>query len=50
MPGAQVKEFCPNGTKGECIKVTGGDACDKLHFRKIIHAHTDGNWTIYILI
>lgn len=40
--GAQVKEFCPNGTKEECIKVSlNNSPCDKLHFRKIIHKHTD---------
>jgi hypothetical protein len=41
--GAQVKEFCPNGTKEECVRVTMSNVpCGKLHFRKIIHKHTDG--------
>ncbi|XP_074645216.1 N(6)-adenosine-methyltransferase catalytic subunit METTL3-like [Tubulanus polymorphus] len=40
--GAQVKEFCPYGTKDECKKIgQTTEACSKLHFRKIIHKHTD---------
>ena len=43
LPGAQVKEFCPNGTRTECMRVHAASRhCDKLHFRKIIHKHTDG--------
>ncbi|XP_046386231.1 N6-adenosine-methyltransferase catalytic subunit [Ischnura elegans] len=40
--GAQVMEFCPHGTKGECAKVSSGsEPCKKLHFKKIIQKHTD---------
>ncbi|XP_014237237.1 N6-adenosine-methyltransferase subunit METTL3 [Trichogramma pretiosum] len=41
--GAQVMEFCPHGTKVECVKLNQGFAskCKKLHFKKIIQAHTD---------
>ncbi|XP_059485029.1 N6-adenosine-methyltransferase subunit METTL3 [Neocloeon triangulifer] len=39
--GAQVKEFCPHGTKAECAKVTGNQTCLKLHFKKILQKHTD---------
>ncbi|XP_076338474.1 methyltransferase like 3 [Tachypleus tridentatus] len=40
--GAQVQEFCPHGTKEECIKMSGDNqACTKLHFKKIIQKHTD---------
>lgn len=46
--GAQVKEYCPQGTRAECIRAhTQGDDCDtqylckKLHFKKIIQSHTD---------
>ncbi|CAH0596967.1 unnamed protein product [Chrysodeixis includens] len=38
--GAQVMEFCPAGTRGECARA-GGGACRKLHFKKIIQPHTD---------
>lgn len=40
-------EFCPHGTKVECIKVkragneSGTQLCKKLHFKKIIQQHTD---------
>lgn len=41
--GASVKEFCQCGTVNECMRTTGHNyPCDKLHFKKIIHAHTDG--------
>lgn len=40
--GAQVKEFCPQGTKEECVKLSGtNEPCRKLHFKKIIQKHTD---------
>lgn len=40
--GGGVKEFCTHSTKDECMKVTASSApCDKLHFAKIIQAHTD---------
>lgn len=40
--GAQVQEFCPHGTKEECIKVSDtNEPCNKLHFKKIIQKHTD---------
>ncbi|XP_023222300.1 N6-adenosine-methyltransferase catalytic subunit-like [Centruroides sculpturatus] len=40
--GAQVQEFCPHGTKEECMKVAGvSEPCKKLHFKKIIQKHTD---------
>lgn len=38
--GATVMEFCPHGTKLECTK-SSKDVCKKLHFKKIIQAHTD---------
>ncbi|XP_041974294.1 N6-adenosine-methyltransferase catalytic subunit [Aricia agestis] len=40
--GAQVMEFCPHGTRAECVRLDGRDAgCKKLHFKKIIQSHTD---------
>ncbi|KAF2354646.1 MT-A70-like [Trinorchestia longiramus] len=50
--GAKVREFCPRGTAEECIRWRegrkgwmqeegGGGSCGKLHFRKIVQAHTD---------
>ncbi|XP_077982444.1 N(6)-adenosine-methyltransferase catalytic subunit METTL3-like [Glandiceps talaboti] len=40
--GNQLKEFCPHGTKEECMKMINKDIpCDKLHFRRIINKHTD---------
>ncbi|TNN08416.1 N6-adenosine-methyltransferase subunit METTL3 [Schistosoma japonicum] len=43
--GSQVQQFCSHGTRTECSKVKArtGDKkrCTKLHFRKIIHPHTD---------
>uniref|UniRef100_A0A2A4KAR4 mRNA m(6)A methyltransferase n=1 Tax=Heliothis virescens TaxID=7102 RepID=A0A2A4KAR4_HELVI len=39
--GAQVMEFCPHGTRAECDRARGADACSKLHFKKIIQPHTD---------
>ncbi|XP_011057770.1 PREDICTED: N6-adenosine-methyltransferase subunit METTL3 isoform X2 [Acromyrmex echinatior] len=43
--GAQVMEFCPHGTKVDCMKLNGGpgfaEKCKKLHFKKIIQSHTD---------
>lgn len=40
--GYQVQEFCPKGTKDECRRNSKGkQACDKLHFKKIIAKHTE---------
>ncbi|KAH9640168.1 hypothetical protein HF086_007367 [Spodoptera exigua] len=49
--GAQVMEFCPHGTRAECMRAfttskseDGEDStysCKKLHFKKIIQGHTD---------
>jgi mRNA (2'-O-methyladenosine-N6-)-methyltransferase len=40
--GYQVQEFCPKGTKDECRRNGDGtQACDKLHFKKIIAKHTE---------
>lgn len=40
--GVQVQEFCPHGTKEECMKGSGAkESCRRLHFRKIIQKHTD---------
>lgn len=40
--GNTVQEFCPHGTKSECRRVSStGKPCGRLHFRKIIQAHTD---------
>lgn len=40
--GAQVQEFCSYGTKEECFRSNANcQTCDKLHFKKIIHKHTD---------
>ncbi|VDP88158.1 unnamed protein product [Echinostoma caproni] len=43
--GSQVQQFCAQGTRIECAKYkarTGNqERCTKLHFRKIIHSHTD---------
>lgn len=40
--GYRVQEFCPKGTKGECIRHNHGNGvCDKLHFKKIIAKHTE---------
>ncbi|VVC98936.1 unnamed protein product [Leptidea sinapis] len=49
---AQVMEFCPHGTRADCVrsfKSQDGDlkdkhtqyTCKKLHFKKIIQGHTD---------
>lgn len=40
--GSQLREFCPHKTREDCRRITGTrQACNKLHFRKIIQAHTD---------
>lgn len=40
--GYQVQEFCPKGTKDECRRNSKAkQACDKLHFKKIIAKHTE---------
>lgn len=59
--GTQVMEFCPHGTRVECLKAqkiaeenhvtdsnddkndgeSNESKCNKLHFKKIIQAHTD---------
>lgn len=42
VDGAQVQEFCAQGTKKECIRVSeSNEPCGKLHFKKIIQKHTD---------
>ncbi|CAG5135898.1 unnamed protein product, partial [Candidula unifasciata] len=40
--GPQLQEFCQYGTREECYR-TGpeGAHCKRLHFKKIIHEHTD---------
>ncbi len=40
--GSQVQLFCTHGTRKDCQASTGDKCCTKLHFKKIIHAHTDG--------
>ena len=37
--GRRVREYCHHGTRVDCLKFNF--SCDKLHFRKIIHQHTD---------
>ncbi|XP_045505363.1 N6-adenosine-methyltransferase MT-A70-like protein [Colias croceus] len=51
--GAQVMEFCPHGTRAECVRAYKAQesegqidrqtdyGCKKLHFKKIIQSHTD---------
>ena len=40
--GGGVKEFCRHSTKGECCRVhRSRQPCEKLHFVKILQAHTD---------
>lgn len=52
--GAQVMEFCPHGTRAECVRAFNSNksdsndnkdihiyTCKKLHFKKIIQSHTD---------
>lgn len=40
--GGQVQEFCPHGTTDECKKISlSTQHCSRLHFKKIIQAHTD---------
>ncbi|EPS70414.1 hypothetical protein M569_04344, partial [Genlisea aurea] len=42
--GSQVKEYCTSLTKEDCRRQSGSFiACDKVHFRRIIAAHTDMN-------
>ncbi|CAN4127893.1 unnamed protein product [Withania somnifera] len=42
--GSQVKEYCSSLTKEDCRRQSGSYiACDKVHFRRIIAAHTDVN-------
>ena len=41
LGGSQVREFCPYATREECLKHKGYSSCQKLHFRKILKAHTD---------
>lgn len=42
--GSQVKEYCSALTKEDCRRQSGSYiACDKVHFRRIIAAHTDVN-------
>ncbi|CAD5113297.1 DgyrCDS2475 [Dimorphilus gyrociliatus] len=40
--GGHLKEFCAHGTREECKQISGSKtACGKLHFKKLIHKHTD---------
>ncbi|VDM18768.1 unnamed protein product [Hydatigera taeniaeformis] len=39
--GSQVQLFCIHGTRIECQQAAGNNECTKLHFKKIIQAHTD---------
>ena len=39
--GSKLKEFCRNGTREECARITGGARCDHIHFRRILKPHTD---------
>ncbi|VDD83234.1 unnamed protein product [Mesocestoides corti] len=39
--GSQVQLFCVHGTRIDCNQATRTEKCTKLHFKKIIHAHTD---------
>lgn len=40
--GSQLREFCPHKTREDCRRTSSsGRACPRLHFRKIIQAHTD---------
>ena len=40
--GSQLREFCPHKTREDCRRSSSsGRACPRLHFRKIIQAHTD---------
>ncbi|EUB56246.1 N6-adenosine-methyltransferase subunit [Echinococcus granulosus] len=39
--GSQVQLFCVHGTRVECQQGTEDKECTKLHFKKIIQAHTD---------
>ncbi|KAJ8555477.1 hypothetical protein K7X08_012973 [Anisodus acutangulus] len=42
--GSQVKEYCSALTKEDCRRQSGSYiACEKVHFRRIIAAHTDVN-------
>ncbi|KAJ0431342.1 putative mRNA (2'-O-methyladenosine-N(6)-)-methyltransferase [Helianthus annuus] len=42
--GSQVKEYCTALTKEDCRRQTGSFiSCEKVHFRRIIAAHTDMN-------
>nr|VZI45711.1 unnamed protein product [Spirometra erinaceieuropaei] len=39
--GSQVQLFCLHGTRVDCLNHGNSQNCTKLHFRKIIHPHTD---------
>ncbi|XP_076900875.1 putative N(6)-adenosine-methyltransferase MT-A70-like [Bidens hawaiensis] len=42
--GSQVKEYCTSLTKEDCRRLSGSFiSCEKVHFRRIIAAHTDMN-------
>ena len=42
--GSQLREFCLHKTKDDCRRARNSSkACAKLHFRRIIQAHTDKN-------
>ena len=43
---SHVQEYCPNGTKEECLKYyyfngIFNKKCDKIHFKRILKPHTD---------
>lgn len=51
--GVALQEFCQYGTKEECQKLNESkEKCERLHFRKIIHKHTDGRntWLYFFFI
>lgn len=46
----EVKEFCPHGTRSECMRQRKSSySCSKLHFKKLIKPHT-GGWAIVGLL
>lgn len=54
--GAKLRTFCPHGIKEECRKQKSSKrACRLLHFKKIIHQHTDeslgsSNYIMYAIL
>jgi len=37
-----MKEFCSHGTRADCRQIQT-HLCDKVHFRRLVHQHTDVN-------